>query len=178
MKIFPFTLLKLLFLSFLCGGSEGVLYDFFNCLLLRNEHKEKRRFDSLKKHFLDFIFICFCACIICVLLFYYNKGSFRLFAVIGFFGGFVVYYFSFGKIFRKVFSALFKYIFIFASFFLRPFYVFFAFFRKKQNKCYSKIIFSLEKKQKECYNIYEIKFLLEKSKSGFIKNSFSSKGDD
>lgn len=178
MKIFPFALLTLLFLSFLCGGSVGLLYDFFDCLFFRKDHKEKRRFDPLKKFLQDFIFCCFSACIICILLFYYNDGDFRAFAVIGFFGGWLTYYFSFGKIFRRVFLLFFKYLFILTSFFLRPFYVFFAFLRKKKKKCYSKVIFLLEKKQKECYNINEIKFLLEKSKSGFIKTNFSSKGDN
>ena len=170
MKIFPFSLLTLLFSSALCGALVGLIYDFFDRLFFFGRKSETKKYlYVIKKIALDFIFCCFSACIICILLFYYNNGDFRGFACLGFAMGWMSYLFLFRRISQKIFEYFFRCFFMIFAFFLRPFYVFLKFLRKKQNKCYLKVIFLLEKKQKECYNIYGIKYLLEKSHNGFCK---------
>lgn len=207
MEISPILLAKLLFYSFLLGIAIGVFYDanrivrvFLGAMDVRGTDRkefclklpfidryvssvnEKNAKGIVKNVILfagDFLTVLAGSIGLLVLNYGYNSGRFRFFTVIGIFVGFLLYYFTLGKLTLGVIAPL--------AFFLK--YLFFAFFVvlwspfkfltkiviKNVRKIYFLCQFALEKKRKKEYNIYEKVWLLEMSKNGFIDDSFMHK---
>ena len=161
----------MLILSFVFGWAMFLIYDFFGCMSIWKKKKQiSSRKAGIKRFFGDLIFCFVSACLVVMLLYYYNKGSFRIGACAAFGAGCVLYRVTVRSIFLGLFSFLWDVLYRILFFILRPFYVFFTFLRKKHEKCYLKIIILLEKKQKRCYNIYEVNYLKKSSQKGFLKN--------
>ena len=123
MEIFPLEILKWALRAFLCGVAMGVLYDVLrlsramlgfhyisaNSPLIKNKFTKrfplKKNVDITSKasfktilFFQDMIFVLTFAVVFIFVLFYGNNGTFRAIFLFAIALGFLVYYFSFGKL--------------------------------------------------------------------------------
>ena len=134
MEISPYMLLLLLIYSFLFGVSAGVLNDInriiktfcgvqyskkrFDALYdrafpligrltrLRGEKKGRKIFISILMFFQDILLFVYLGCGIVVLNYYFNRGEFRFYTVFAAGVGFVLYYFTVGKLVVPVFEVI------------------------------------------------------------------------
>lgn len=200
MEISPIKLAFLLLFSFLLGLKIGIFYDANRIIRVFCGRKySKGTFDKLYGLKLPFIrrqvvrknssklsdfaqktieavgdVMCVIATTVGVLVlnYSYNSGRFRFFTVLGALAGFLVYYFTVGKLIMLISEPtviLVKYAFLSVLvIFGYPVKSFFCFALKKLKKCVFLYSFTLEKKKKKIYNIKEKKFLLELAKNGFL----------
>ena len=203
MEISPILLAKLLLYSVLWGGIVGALYDvnrivrvFFGVryskkhfdslysLRLPFSKKEislKNKTDKTKGKFIkgavvlfgDLLSVTVAAVGIVVLNYSYNDGRFRAFTVIGTLVGFLIYYFSLGKLVMlacEPLAFLIKYaicaVFVILGY---PIKFFLYFLLKFVRKICFLLRLALEKRRKKVYNIKELDYLLEMAKNGFLK---------
>ena len=201
MEISPLKLALLLFYSFLLGMGMGVFYDANRIIrVFFGVRYSKISFEglySLKLPFVkrpislksnrgvrkfaqnavifagDMLSLLIATVGIIVLNYSYNSGRFRFFTVIGTLVGFLLYYFTFGKLVMLIsepIAILTKYAFL--SIFVifgYPLMSFARFVAKNFKKCVFLCSFTLENRYKKLYNIYEKDYLLEMSKNGFLQ---------
>lgn len=200
MEISPLMMAILLFYSFMFGIFMGVFYDanriirvFFGIsyggigvekiaqwrlpffkkkVRLKNERQGKRAVKTAAV-FLGDVLCFLCAGIGVVILNYsYNSGEFRLFTVVGVIVGFLLYYFTIGKITILILepvAAIVKYAFLsFFAVFLCPLYIIGKNMLKLLSKTVFLYTFTLEKRKERVYNIKEEVYLLKMSKNGFL----------
>lgn len=107
-----------------------------------------------------------------LLNYYFNQGRFRIYTVAAVLLGFLLYYFTIGKLtmlcsegivwlVRSVVTVIFVLI-------SRPIAVFVGFFGKNVKKLMKKIRKAIAKKRKRVYNKYKEKNALEKAEHGFL----------
>ena len=200
MEISPIKLAMLLFYSFLFGIGMGAFYDanriirvfcgcrysenrfeklyllklpFINRPITRKSNRGFRKNVQLAVVFLgDMICVVVSAIGILILNYAYNSGRFRFFTVFGVLIGFLLYYFTVGKLIMLIsepIAILIKYVFLsFLVIFGYPFKTFFCFAVKKLKKYVFLYSFTLENRAKKLYNIEEKKYLVEMSKNGFF----------
>ena len=198
MEISPLLLAKLLLYSFFLGIATGVLYDIFRIfrvicgaadvriprgkeLSLKIPTTNRRvtaRHDADKRGFFahsvnfccDFFTVIATCCGLLVLNYGYNDGKFRTFTVLGAFCGFLLYYFTVGKLALWVLGPVAFFVkYAFLSFFYilcYPFKFFAKIVIKNVRKIYKLCDFTLEKRRKKEYNINDKVFLLKMSKNG------------
>lgn len=131
MNAIPVQIFKMTIAAFICGAAIGVFYDFLRItrvflgyhyiseksIVLQSRFVKRfsvKNNQEVRKHFYfkailffeDIIFLTVSAVIFVLLLFYGNDGIFRSAAFIAFILGFVVYYFTLGKINVLLFDAL------------------------------------------------------------------------
>ena len=180
MEISPIALARLLLYSVVFGFFMGTLYDAFRITriffgvrytnktfdrlfslklpFVKKEMrlKSQRNFEKISQGVVIFIgdFICvICAALGVIILNYaYNDGRFRFFTVIGLALGFLVYFFSFGKLVMLIsepIAFLIKYLLV--SFFVvfgYPIKIFLQFLIKNLRKICFLCSFTLEKRRK------------------------------
>ena len=205
MEISPILLAKLLLYSFFWGIATGILYDA--CRILRvlcgamdvrmpkgksislkiptvnryissERGKESRGFfKNVTIFFTDLASILAASVGLVVLNYGYNDGRFRFFTVIGALLGFLLYYFTLGKLTVGVLAPITFFIkYAFFSLFAilwSPFRFFAKIVIKNVRKTYFLCQIAIEKRRKKEYNIYEKVLLLELSKNGFIGDLFA-----
>ena len=194
MEISPLTLLVLLINSFLFGGFVGVINDINKMLRVFlcgeedfERYKKMADFFKLKKGiavnkaflnaltFIQDVFTLTFATLGLILLnYYYNDGYFRFFSFLGMVGGFVIYYFTFGRLVAVVLESL--------AFFLRciivtivriityPFILLIKFIKNLIIKSVNKYKKYIEKNKNLRYNKKRREMIVELSKCGFITN--------
>ena len=210
MEISPILLARLLLYSFFWGLVTGALYDVFRILrvlcgamsvtmpvgrsislripttrrYMTSAGKSERKgfFKNTLVFLTDLFTVLFAGVGLISLNYGYNDGKFRFFTIIGVLIGFLLYYFTLGKLTVGVLAPI--------AFFIK--YAFFAlfailclpfrFFAKIVIKNVRKIYFlcenALEKRRKKEYNIYEKVSLLELSKNGFLSNSLAEEAEE
>ena len=207
MEISPIMMALLLFYSFLLGMGVGLFYDAnriirvlvgvryssrgvgrLACVKLPiikkplcGEPKSVSKFLQNSIIFFGDFASVMCATVGVIILNYsYNSGKFRFFTLLGVIVGFLLYYFSLGKLIMMIsepLAMLVKYVFLsFFILFLYPFYGILKFIVKKVAKCVFLCTFAIEKKQKKVYNIEEEVCLQELAKKGFL--TFDDSGRD
>ena len=157
-------------------GTEKIAQWRIPFLKRKVELKSKRQSNGIAKNIVLFFgdALCFlCAGIGVVILNYsYNSGDFRFFTVVGVIAGFLLYYFTIGKItilLLEPVAAIVKYILLsFFAVFLCPFYIIGKNVLKMLSKTVFLYTFTLEKRKERVYNIKEEVYLLEMSKNGFL----------
>lgn len=200
MEISPIEQAFLLFYSFLFGIGMGFFYDV--CRIVRAffgvrysvgsfeklyslkipfidkkiEQKSKRRFRKIAQCIVvfvgDMLSLLIASVGIIVLNYAYNSGRFRFFTVLGVIIGFLMYYFTLGRLVMLVSEPvviLVKYVFL--SFLVvigYPIKLFFCFLLKNIKKCVFLYSFTLENRTIKLYNIKEEKYLFQMSKNGFL----------
>lgn len=108
-----------------------------------------------------------------LLNYYYNQGRFRIYTVLAVLLGFLVYYFTVGKLvifcsegivfaFRSILMVIFV-------LFSRPIVIFVVFFGKNAKKLNENIRNALAKKRKRVYNKHKESFILQKAAHGFLQ---------
>ena len=195
MEISPLTLLLLLINSFLLGGFIGVINDINKMLRIFlcgeenfDRYKKIAKFFKLKKNvilfnktflnvvtFVQDIFTLTLATVGLMLLnYYYNDGYFRLFSFFAMVVGFVIYYFTLGKLAAVVLE--------FFSFFLRciiitivrtiiyPIVLIVKCIKKLMVKSFIKYKKYIEKNKNLRYNKKRREMVVKLSKCGFIIN--------
>jgi hypothetical protein len=188
MEISPILMARMLFVVFLFGVQAGVLFDsgralrslFFGELRYCRKRSlysaktpffkrkifaegEKKKTQILKNiciFLFDFVWVIYSFLGIMLLNYSYNNGGIRMFTVLGFAVGFVIYYFTLSKLIVVLFE--------FVSFLIRgAFFLIFDTVRmpflkihnklvKKLKKSFENIRFHIEKKRKKVYNVPEI----------------------
>ncbi len=120
----------------------------------------------------DICLFLFSAIGIVVLNYYYNDGQFRYYTVLVVLFGFLIYYFTLGKLLILISEYL---VFVLRSTFVvlcwlfcRPFYLLVGFFWKKSKNIYAKVEKTIAKKQKMVYNIDKNKQVFKNAAVGFL----------
>lgn len=90
----------LLIKAILCGGCLGIFYDFFRFL------RVIKKFGKYSVAVQDIIFWCVSALVIFVFMMVYSCGVVRIYLVLGFAFGGIMYYFSFGKLTFALFKLI------------------------------------------------------------------------
>ena len=202
MEISPLRLAFLLFCSFLLGIGVGIFYDvnriirvFWGCRYSVDHFdklyslripftertipkKSNHRFRETVQKTIVFIgdigSVLTATIGVLVLNYSYNSGRFRFFTVIGLLVGFLLYYFTLGRLVMLISEPLVvlaKYVFLSALvIFGYPFKFFWGFAGKKLNKLVFLYSFTLENREKKMYNIEEKEFLLRLAKNGFLNS--------
>ena len=88
------------------GAMDRTKYDFGKYALIgsffyskvKKKVTQKDSFLSLFIFLGDVLFCLFCSVSVAIFIYYFNSGEFRAFVLVGAFVGFLIYYFSFGKI--------------------------------------------------------------------------------
>lgn len=200
MEISPFLLTLLLSWSFVFGVILGVINDTNRIIrvfcgvrysekrfgklyelvlpvihrpLSRSENKFQKKALSVLIFFQDIFFFIFAGIGIIILNYEFNEGRFRFFTVFAVFIGFLLYYFTIGKIVMTVSEGIaffIKAIFlvVFSAVF-RPFIIIGRFFIKNLKKTGSFLKNCLANIRKKLYNKYRRKDMIEKSLNGFLK---------
>jgi Mg2+/Co2+ transporter CorB len=195
MEISPLTLFVLLITSFLLGGFIGVINDINKMLRVFlcgeedfDRYKKMADFFRLKKNVISFnktflnavmfiqdIFtLTFSTVGLILLNYYYNDGYFRFFSFFAMVVGFVIYYFTLGKLAAVILESL--------AFFLRciivtivriityPIILLIKCIKKLIIKSFIKYKKHIEKNKNLRYNKERREMILELSKCGFIIN--------
>ena len=200
MEISPLMMAMLLFYAVLFGIFMGVFYDanrilrvFFgvrydgvgtqkiadlNLPFIKKPlgNKSGKQTGRALRYTIVFLgdFFCFVAAGIGIIIlnYSYNSGEFRYFTVLGVILGFLLYYFSVGKLtifLLEPAAMLIKYaVLSFFIIFWRPPYIIGKNIIKKLSKTIFLCTFTLEKQKERVYNIREEVYLLEMSKNGFL----------
>jgi len=205
MEISPILLARLLLYSFFLGIGTGALYDVGRILrvlcgamdvrmpkdksislkiptttryMTSNSNRESKGFWKNATAFFADLFTVLAAGVGLIVLNYgYNQGRFRFFTVIGALVGFLLYYFTLGKLTVGVLAPIAFFVkyafFTLFAILCSPFRFFAKIVIKNVRKIYFLFEIALEKRRKKEYNIYEKVLLLELSKNGFTGNSFT-----
>lgn len=200
MEISPYELTRLLFYSFVFGMVMGCLHDvnriiriFFGIRrtgkifeklyeidmpfrkgkrMLRERKKAGRSIEIIITFLGDILWWLFAAVGIILLNYFFNKGVFRAFTVFGMAVGFVLYYFTLGKLVMMLAEAIvfaLKYTFFALCGVLGyPFCIFLRIFLKIFKKAAYLLGNSLEKWRKKMYNIMGRKKMLQKASRAFL----------
>ena len=203
MEISPVTLAIMLLRSFEIGAASGIFYDiqrviraFFGIgaiekelvwklpiikkeLTLTNGKKSGKISRNIILFFGDFLTVAFAGIGLIILNYSYNNGHFRWMTVLGTFLGFLLYFFTVGKLTGRILSLVaFALKYGILSFFAILGYPFQAFL-KVAIKFVVKICFLfkiiLANRQKRVYNINEKICFLDLAKNGFIEKEVLEK---
>lgn len=201
MEISPYMLFLLLVYSFLFGMAAGVFndinritraflgvryssrsFDKLYSLKLpfvgalgdkRKEGKLKRGLLSVIIFFQDILLFAFMGCGTAILNYYLNRGQFRLYTIAAVAAGFVVYYFTLGKLvifLSQGIVFLLRAIFGIAAYIVsRPFVWIFSIVKRGVLYCYKKISYAIAKKKIISYNKKRREELLTLAQKGFIE---------
>ena len=200
MEISPYLLFCLLISSVLFGVAVGVLNDAHRLTrVLLGVRYGGRRFDRLYTMRLPFVgktlgeqkegkgtrialpILIFAQDVILfgfagvgtvLLNFYYNNGQLRLYTVAGLILGFVLYYFTLGKLVMLLSEGIVFFVRAFLTvllwLFSRPLVFFVAFLGKNTKKLHEKFKKTIANKRKRVYNIYKVKKVLEEADRGVL----------
>lgn len=88
------------------GATNAGKYDYSQYALIgrffyskaKKKERKKGLFISLFVFFGDVLFCLFCSVSVAIFIYYFNSGEFRAFVLVGAFVGFLIYYFTLGKI--------------------------------------------------------------------------------
>ena len=120
----------------------------------------------------DVFLFCFAAIGTVLLNYYYNDGQIRYYTIPAVLLGFLIYYFSIGKltvlIFEYVWFSLRSLVLIGIYLLSRPILLFVGFFWKKSKKIYANVKKTIAKKQKMVYNIDKFKMVKKDAANGFL----------
>ena len=200
MEISPFLLALLLGWSFVWGVILGVLNDvnritrvfcgkvyskkYFGKLyeltlpivnrpIERKESGLRKKSLSVLIFFQDIIFFAIAGIGITVLNYEFNEGRFRFFTVFAVVSGFIIYYFTVGKIVMMLSEGIVFFIkatiLIIFSAICRPFVILGHFWAKKLKKTTLFLYITIANIQKKLYNINRKKKMIKKSSTGFLK---------
>ena len=201
MAISPILLLWLLVCSFFFGTAVGVLNDVFRLSrVLLGVRYSKRRWEGLYRmplpflkrplrssadsptarkllpvliFFQDVLLFVFAAVGTVVLNYYFNHGRFRIFTVLAVLVGFLIYYFTVGRLVMLLSEPLAFFVracvrlTVFLAF--RPFAIFFDFFRKNVKKIKENIKKTIANRRKKVYNIGKRKEMMRQATQGFLE---------
>ena len=200
MEISPIRLFFLLISSFFLGIGAGALYDLhrivrvlFGVRYTKNRPtklflqplpiikrplgeihcgKVKNTLLSILIFVQDLFLCCVSALGIVILNYTFNDGRFRFYTVIALLLGFLVYYFTLGKVVIFLSEWI---VFVFRSFFLifffllsRPFVIFLRFLGKNLKKLRLNLQKSIANQRKKVYNINKVKSCLNAAEHGFL----------
>ena len=167
MEIFPLLQARLTVICALVGIITGAFFDgwrVFSELL----GKRCRRLSAAVRHMGDFITVVLMGVTVVILCYYFNKGRFRFFCLLGLALGFGLYFFALSGLVVKVYKGIIKVIFSFLSIIFRPVLKIIGFvYRNLQNILYY-IVKTLAKRAIWVYNICVTKYVLKKSEKGFF----------
>lgn len=201
MEISPFLLTLLLLWSFAFGLILGVVNDLNRIIrvfcgvkysekrfgklyelvlpvvrrpLIRKENNFHKKALAVLIFFQDIAFFIFASVGIILLNYEFNEGRFRFFVVIAVILGFLLYYFTVGKVVMTVSEGIAFFVkatlLVIFSVALRPFAALSTFFIKKIKKIALFLNITIANTQKKLYNKYRRKDMIQKSLNGFLNN--------
>lgn len=134
--------------------------------------KPKRIFLNILIFIQDIVLLVVSAIGVVLLNYYFNQGRFRIYTVIAVLLGFLLYYFTIGKLVMIcsegvvfIFRAVVTVIFVLIS---RPIAYFVVFFGKNVKKIRKNIRNAIEKKRKQVYNKDKERLVLQEAEHGFL----------
>ena len=167
MEIFPLLQARLMLLCFLLGLSAGLVFDLWRTVS-ESIASISRAVSTVIVFIGDIFTVSLMGASVIVLCFYFNKGTFRFFCVLGLAVGLALYFFAFSRIILKVYSWIFKTFLGVLSVILRPIL---KKIKKIKRNLQIVIYYALKTLAKITfwvYNIYVKKYVAKKSEKGFL----------
>ena len=200
MEISPYLLFCLLLSSVLLGAAVGILHDVHRLTrVLLGVRYGGRRFDRLYAmrlplvgkalgeqkegkgrrialpiliFFQDVLLFVVAGVGTALLNFYYNNGQLRLYTVVGLVLGFVLYYFTLGRLVMLLSEGIAFFLRAFLTVFLwvisRPLVLFVVFLGKNTKKLIKKFKKTIANNRKKVYNTYKVEKVLKEADHGFL----------
>ena len=166
MEISPLLQARLLLCSALLGVVASVSWDIVAAALgLMQKKGCKTKFIRFA---FDYLFVSLCGAAILVLCYYFNKGVFRFFTVLGFLAAFFVFRALFGRLVQRIFCFFAHFVFNVIRVILTPFVKVFKLLVNILKKSIYYINESLEKITVLVYNINVKRAILKRSKKGLL----------
>ena len=167
MEIFPLLQAKLMLLCFFLGVLSGLAFDLLRTVADTVGNRFVRLSATLT-FVSDVLTVTLMGISVTVLCFYFNKGRFRFFCVLGLALGLAFYFFAFSKIFLRLYSLIFKAILQILLIFLRPTIKIIKKIRRNLQIVLYYTLKTLAKWTFWVYNIYVKKYVVRKAENGFI----------
>ena len=171
MEIFPWLQAKLLLLTVITGLCMGALFDLFSQIV-----------SVLKKRFFrtsyivrmvgDLITVTLAGIVVVLLCYYFNKGGFRFFCILGLGLGLLLYYIAFSFVFKKIYKFIFNAFLCIFRFVCHPLLRFAKFVERNLQIILYYAIKALAKKAILVYNICIKRSALKKARRGFLRGRF------
>lgn len=137
-----------------------------------NSTKVKNFFLNVLIFIQDILLLVASAIGVVLLNYYFNQGRFRIYTVLAVLLGFLLYYFTVGKLVMFcsegvvfIFRAVLTVVFVLIS---RPIVFFVDFFGKNVKKLFKNIQKAIAKKRKRVYNKHKETFVLKEAEHGFL----------
>ena len=166
MEIFPLLQARLMVLCFLVGAISGIFFDLVRAVA--NNLKRRFCFISALCVLTDFLTVLLIGVTLILLSFYFNNGIIRFFSIIGVALGISVYFFSFSRLFLRIFECIIKIFLSILSFVFTPIL---KIVKKTQRNLQIVSYYTLKALAKRAiwvYNIYVKKYALKRSQKGFL----------
>jgi hypothetical protein len=168
MEIFPLLQARLALYTFLTGLVAGTLFDLF-WQIAGVLKKYTSVLSAIVVGIGDFITVTLTGGMTVVLCYYFNNGEVRLFCLVGLGVGLALYFFAFSPIIRRIMTFVFRLTLGILCKILLPILKISKFvYVNLQNVLYY-IIKALAKMAVWVYNIYVKKYILKKSRKGFVR---------
>lgn len=168
MEIFPLLQARLTLYTFLTGLVAGTLFDLF-WQIAGVLKKYTSVLSAIVVAVGDFITVTLTGGMTVVLCYYFNNGEVRLFCLVGLGVGLALYFFAFSPIIRRIMTFVFRLTLGILCKILLPILKISKFvYVNLQNVLYY-IIKALAKMAVWVYNIYVKKYILKKSRKGFVR---------
>ena len=174
MEISPILQAQLLFYSAVFGFFSAVTWDI-TCALT-DELGKRVKGAFIFRFFCDLVLICAFGAGLLVLCYYFNKGGFRSFAVLGFLAAFFVARAVLGRLVRRLVVWLLRLLFTIIRVVLTPFVKIFKYLVNILRKTIYYIRKVLEKITILVYNILVKHSVLKKARKGFLTGSIKRRG--
>ena len=129
MEIFPWLQAKLLLLTFLTGLCAGTLFDLFSQVtgVLK---KRFLRISHVSRAMGDLVTVTTSGVVLILLCYYFNKGEFRFFCLLGFGAGLLLYFAAFSFFVKRIYKCIFCVILGIFRLFWRPTLIFIKFIER------------------------------------------------
>lgn len=167
MEISPILQARLLLYAAILGVTAGVLRDVFTTL--KAYLKNKKIIYVITEFVTDFLCVCFTGISLVLLCYYFNKGEFRFFAVIGTAVGFLAYTLTLSRVFRRLFDLIFKTFLAIIRLIMQPLVKIFKYLVNNLRKTIQLILKALAKLRILVYNICSKNSVLKRSRKGFLR---------
>lgn len=167
MEISPILQARLLLYAAILGVTAGILRDVFTTL--KAYLKNKKIIYVITEFVTDFLCVCFTGISLVLLCYYFNKGEFRFFAVIGTAVGFFAYILTLSRVLKRLFDMIFKSFLSIIRLITRPLVKIFKYLVNILRKTIQLILKGLANLHVLMYNVYSKNSVLKRSRKGFLR---------
>ena len=171
MEIYPLLQAKLLLYTFLLGICCGAAFDLFGEITAQLNHLD-RVVAKITRFVTDFVTVTASGVTVILLCYYFSKGQFRAFCILGIGVGLLIYFFTLSPLIKRIYRAIFHAFFYIFRLVLHPLLKIFKYIERILQKLLHYVLKALAKKLNWVYNICVRKAVLSKARKGFLRGRY------